>query len=198
MSEANGVAARHSSETAEHYTPAHIVEAARATLGGFDLDPFSCVAANLTVRATRIYDGHPMDGFLMSWDSAGGPSRVFVNPPGGKTANESNQKRAWFKLMRECAARRVTSAIFVCFSVEMLQTTQTKPTGPIPLDFPICYPSKRIAYVRADGQVGASPPHSSCIICVPGEYDRAAADVVARFRKAFAPIGRVVVPQVSL
>lgn len=185
MSEAsNGVTARHSSETAEHYTPRHIVEAARSTLGGFDLDPFSCAKANETVRAVAFI-GLPGDGFHLPWHG-----RVFVNPPGGRGPNnESQQKRAWFRLMRECEARRVSSAIFVCFSVEMLQTTQVKPGGALPLDFPICYPSRRIAYVKSDGMVGGSPPHSSCIICVGGPAE------TVRFRHAFASIGRVVVPQ---
>jgi hypothetical protein len=188
----NGVAARHSSATAEHYTPAYIVEAARATLGAIDFDPFSCASANATVRAEQYTTAsNGGDGFAVDWHG-----RVFVNPPGGKgDGNQSNQKRAWFKMMSEAEARRVEAGIFVCFSVELLQTTQVSPTGPIPLDFPICYPRTRVAYMREDGTKGASPPHSSCVILYPGERDlRGYLERVERFRAAFGAIGRVVVP----
>lgn len=196
-----GMAARHSSKSVEHHTPPSIVEPARVTLGGFDLDPFSCVEANAIVRATAIYTGPPgVDGWTTPW-----MGRVFCNPPGGRGPdNSSNQKRAWFRLMSEYAAGRVTSAIFICFSIELLQTTQVNPTGPLPLDFPICFPSRRIAYVKPDGTVGGSPPHSSCVILVPprkavvyigdAATDVGAAPVVTRFKQAFAPIGKVTVP----
>lgn len=199
VSALEGVAARHSSATAEHYTPSYIVEAARVTLGGIALDPFSCAKANETVRAMAYFTGEPnCDGFAALWRG-----RVFVNPPGGRGPNnESQQKRAWFKMMTEATARRIEAGIFVCFSVELLQTTQVNPTGPIPLDFPICYPRSRVAYMREDGTKGASPPHSSCIILYPGHEPGVGCDGgleiyearIARFREAFGAIGRVVVP----
>jgi site-specific DNA-methyltransferase (adenine-specific) len=185
----NGVAARHSSATDQHHTPAYIVEASRSTLGAIDLDPFSCPRANETVRAARFYAGGEEDGFVLPWEG-----RVFVNPPGGKAGNASNQKRAWFKLAAEYAVGRVTSAVFVCFSVELLQSSQCKaPDGaPLPLDFPMCFPAARVAYVREDGTTGDAPPHSSCVVflppATPGEREAA----IARFRAAFEPIGRVV------
>lgn len=188
-----GVAARHSSKTNEAYTPAYIVEAARATLGGIDLDPFSCAAANETVDAVVYHSLEgviPFDGFDGEWYG-----RVFCNPPGGRRPdNTSSQKAAWFKLAAEYQAGRVDAAIFVCFSVELLQTTQSKtPEGAaIPLDFPICYPRKRVAYVREDGQIGGSPPHSSCIIYLPGEKFRETR--VLGFETHFAAIGKVVIP----
>lgn len=201
MSIGEGVSARHSSETAEHYTPKHIVEAARATLGTIDLDPFSCDKANETVKARVIFRGNRQEGPFPCCDGFSTPwaGRVFVNPPGGKGSNnESNQKRAWFKLAAEHDAGHVSAAIFVCFSVELLQTTQSKtPHGArIPLDFPICYPNKRIAYVKEDGAIGGSPPHSSCLIYLPPPSSRPMfhRDGVSSFLLHFGPIGRVVVP----
>ncbi len=191
--------ARHSSESNEHFTPPAIVDAARALLGGIDLDPASCEAANRTVKAERIFTKQD-NGFAREWNG-----RVFLNPPGGfcdstgalviKKATKkgvvipacsetgacgipaphmhdaclSSQKEWWFRLANAYARGVVTSAVFICFSVELLQTTQvdTPVSLSIPLDHPKCFASHRVAYVRADGSIGASPPHSSCIIYLP-------------------------------
>lgn len=192
----NGMAARHSSETAEHYTPGPIVEAARATLGEIDFDPFSCTEANDTVRAVSFASLPLCDGYRGPW-----LGRIFCNPPGGKSDGQSNQKRAWQKLVRETDAGNVTAAVFMCFSLEMLQTTQVKAVGRLPLDFPICYPSRRIAYRKPGGATGKSPPHSSCVILVPiSRYSTRPGDIIARddmicrFRAAFGVFGKVVVP----
>lgn len=205
MSAGQGVAVRHSTATPEHYTPPKIIEAARRTMGGIDLDPFSCNVANGVVKATRFFSlGADEDGFAERWDG-----RVFCNPPGGKEGGDSKQKEAWFKLASEHDAGHVNAAIFVCFSLELLQTTQSKtPRGAkVPLDFPICYPAARLAYYRqsktaplpgiGDGlEVGSSPPHSSCVIYLPPPsgaplWSRSG---VSAFLDAFSGIGRCVVP----
>jgi len=201
---------RHSSATAEHYTPAEIVDAARLTLGAIDLDPFSCVLANETVRAEEFFDAED-DGFALNWWG-----RVFCNPPGGKDGSDSLQRRAWFKLAAEMKARRVSSAIFVCFDLGLLQTTQTNPPPglALPLDFPICYFARRIAYrtnvlpgptakrpdrkptrkqiedfERTGTCIGESPPHPSCIVGA-GMWGPI-------FRQHFEYLGRVVIPQID-
>jgi hypothetical protein len=212
-------ASRHSSETAEHYTPAIVVTPARATLGAFDLDPASCAFANELVEATRFYT-EATNGLFREWDG-----RVFLNPPGGESDNqgrrvvkankakgepgckisgscglppghthedvEASAKRWWFKLAEEHRAGRVEAAIFVAFSVELLQVTQvnTPPGASIPLDFPICFPSRRVPYDREVNGArvkGGSPPHASAIVCVSHDFE-----VWRRFREAFSPLGRV-------
>lgn len=203
--------ARHSSESNEHFSPSPVVDRARRVLDRIDLDPASCEEANRNVRAAQIYTAAD-DGFTRAW-----AARVFCNPPGGLSDNlqrpvlakcrdsgacglpighihdgvESNQKKWWFKLAREFAEGRVEAAVFVCFSVELLQTTQVEtPRGhPIPLDFPICFPAKRVAYVKPGGEVGASPPHASAIVLLGRPPN------VERFVETFSDLGRVVIPQ---
>lgn len=207
--------ARHSSASNEHYTPTDIVESARRTLVSIDLDPASCAAANTQVRANRYYDKE-MNGYTMAWEgrvflnppggwaddqgrpvlkASGGLAPCTENgrcglPPGHRHSGiDSSQKMWWQKLARCWENGEVSAAVFVCFSIELLQSTQVDAKGPLPLEFPICYPSRRVAYIGEDGKVGASPPHASCIVCVSNTEE-----TIRRFVQAFFRLGHVVVP----
>jgi len=177
-------------------------------MGGLDLDPASCDEANGWIKAGEIFT-REQDGYTKRWRG-----RVFLNPPGGLSDNlqrpvkpkcrltgacglpaghahegvESSQKKWWFKLAHEVDVGNVSDAVFVCFSVELLQNTQvdTPDDLSIPLEWPICYPSRRVAYVKPGGGIGSQPPHASCIIGVGSNW--------RRFEEAFAPLGHVVVP----
>jgi hypothetical protein len=182
--------AQHASATAEHYTPKHVVEAARTVLGTIDLDPASCLLANEIVRATAIYT-RASDGLRQPW-----AGNDFVNPPGGRT--EHNQSRArvwWFRTCDEWLHGNINSAIFVAFSMELLQVAQSSaPQGmPTPLDLPFCIPSSRLQFLREtpDGQLapGDRPTHANCIALLPcdGRQEET-------FARAFSSIGKVVMP----
>ena len=111
---------------------------------------------------------------------------------------------------------------WIAFKLDFLQVTQ-RPRyvnardafTPIPLDFAICYPDERLAYLTptlpgptekqpnrkptakqiADHAAtglctGDSPPHASAIIFLPEANN--VADSVARFKHAFSGIGAIV------
>ena len=190
--------AMHSADTVEHYTPPHIVEAARATLGSIDLDPASCELANRTVRAGMFFSKE-RNGLERLWGNDGLPTRVFCNPPGGKDRNESIQKMWWRHGAREWASGRVDALVWIAFKLDFLQVTQVgaAPSDVLTLDGAVCYPSERIAYYTpatepqlpgiGDGlKIGKQPPHASAIIYLPSRRDP---EGLHRFVQAFSPIG---------
>jgi len=110
---------------------------------------------------------------------------------------EASQKKWWFKLAEEYQAGRTQAAIFIGFSIEILQVTQSLERDPrrdqrcnlaIPLDFPMCFPRARIDYDRDRGGVrtpGGSPPHASVIVLLPSSTWQ-----IEVFRREFKDIGK--------
>jgi len=184
---------RHLSKSNEHFTPLSVVEAARKTMGGIDLDPATTAEANeRRVRATKFYTKDD-DGMVSGWYGS-----VFLNPPGGRAlGNKSSQKLWWQKLVDEFTEHSVIQAVFISFSIELFQTSQLGRVGKLPLEFPFCIPSRRLAYDKEveseNGEVtyvtGDSPPHASAIIYLPESIDS-----VVRFEASFKDIGHVCVP----
>lgn len=171
---------QHLSNSVEHPTPLFIVEAAREVMGGIDLDPASCTAANEVVRALTYY-ALPHDGLTFDWYG-----RVFLNPPGGKSGKDwgeryksrSNAVVWWRKLLDEYFEGHCSEAIFVGFNLDILQASQGQEEWPDVLKFPLCVPSKRIAFT------GKDPTHGNVIVYLPNLNRH-------KFEAAFRDIGSV-------
>ena len=174
---------QHLSLSVEHYSPRKIVAPARRLFGGtIDLDPASCTVANETVKATRIYT-RADDGLTKPWFG-----KVWLNPPGGRDDGGSVQKAWWWRVARAWVNREIEQAVVVCFNLGLFQTTQLDNLLdlPTPHDFPVCLPSSRVPYDRAEeadgppGQPslfadapeptvkpGTQPPGASAILYLP-------------------------------
>jgi ParB family chromosome partitioning protein len=151
----------------EKYTPVEIVEAARVAMGGIDLDPASCATANEVVRAGRYY-AREDDGLQQPW---GG--RVFLNHPFAR-----GQNHLWIdKLVRQYLFGDIESACCI--------TWANMPDGwMIPLlQFPQCFPHKRVNYRLPDGAIQRGAPKGSVITYLGLDP--------LRFADAFRHIGTV-------
>src|SRR5258707_6788106 len=96
-----------SSNEIEYYTPAFIIEKVRQVLGTIDLDPASCEVANKVVKARKIYTIEE-NGLNKTWYG-----KVYLNPPYGKTKNDSNAGIWTNKLIAEYQVGNVEEAILL-------------------------------------------------------------------------------------
>lgn len=179
----------------EHYTPERIVEAARLTLGGIDLDPASCEEANRVVNATRFYTKED-NGLVLPWSG-----RVWLNHPFGKEEEpckpgcrkKSCDKRGchlterkpgnvdWInKLIASYLLGDIEAAC--CITWANVDTEWFRPL----LAFPQCFPHGRVHYRQPGGETANSAPKGSVITYLGEEVDR--------FASAFESIGTVKVP----
>jgi hypothetical protein len=119
----------------EYYTPVNIVDAARATMGGIDLDPFSSLVANERVKATRIFTVDD-DGLKQKWSG-----RVWMNHPFSREMNTLCIK----KIVEEYFDGNIEAACCITFAA-----TSEKWFQPL-MSFPQCFLSPRTNYFLPDG-----------------------------------------------
>lgn len=129
----------------EWFTPSKYIEAARAVMGGIDLDPASCEMANQVVQAKRFYT-QEQNGLMQPWRG-----RIWCNPPYGKVKpvpglTLSYQKLFVEKLLQEHAAGHVEQAIMLllgncCFNHYFYPLWQ----------YPLCFHDGFISFWRPDG-----------------------------------------------
>lgn len=179
--------AQHQSISNEHFTPPEIIEAARKTMGGIDLDPASCKIANDNIVKASYYFTEESNGLQREWKG-----NVFLNPPGGTIKGKSSQKIWYEKLVEEWKSGRVKQAVFIAFNLEIIRMC------PSVLDNPVCIPPNRVRYWsekypdqleqgqwNKSGIWTNSPTHATIISYLPFQGNS------LHFRKNFATIGKV-------
>lgn len=187
MSTSLATAARHSMDSPEWYTPGRFVEAAREVMGGIDLDPASHEEANLTVKAARYYT-EADNGLVQPWEG-----RVFLNPPGGLVND------FWCRAVRAWIHGHLGQMVWIGYSLEQLQTLQRSGAPSTPMDYPMCVPNQRIAFVENEAKKAArmaklaaagknpngksQPSHANYITYLGGNRDE--------FRRVFSQFGAV-------
>lgn len=157
--------AQHSSATGVWGTARELVDLARATLGGIDLDPFTDAAWNAIVGADRIitaredafrcawFDEGPtareiLAGDLTAWETPARPATAIVNGPGDPSGDAI--KRAW--RLTEWYHHNgflAGGAVWIAFNVGQLQTLQNAGAPRSLLSFPLLITSSRVRYVES-------------------------------------------------
>ena len=159
----------HNSGENEWYTPAIYIEAARAVLGGFDLDPASSEVANRTVRADRIFTAQD-DGLVQEWPVGS----IWCNPP------YSQPLMGQFATRLAKAARDGSQVIVLvnnATETAWFQTIAAECSA-------ICFPKARIKFLDPQGNANGAPLQGQAIIYSGPNVDR--------FQESFAIFGLVV------
>ncbi len=143
----------HNSGNNEWYTPLEYIEAARAVMGGIDLDPASTAEANKIVKATRFYDVED-DGLQHPW-----AGRVWLNPP----YSSDLIGRFCDRLATHVASGAVPEAI-----VLVNNATETSWFNAlISCASAIVFPRGRVKFWGPHGQTGAPLQGQALIYCGP-------------------------------
>ena len=154
----------------EWYTPATIIEAARAVMGGIDLDPASCAHAQATVQAARYFDT-TTNGLVQEW-----AGRVWLNPPYAPSLVDKFVDKLLASPAVTQAVVLTNNATETQWGAALLRAAKA-----------VCFPTERVRFDRSDGpNIGV--PQGQMIVGIGAEFDRDA------FRERFGALGPVFIP----
>lgn len=148
----------------EWYTPHQYLDAARAVLGGIDLDPASSVSANETVRAAKIYTKYD-DGLAQPWAGT-----IWLNPPYGNLAGAFIDR-----LVAEYHADEITAAV----ALVNAHCTDTNWFQPL-WQHTLCFTDHRIDFESAGRDKTSTSTHGS-VFAYLGTKPAVFADQFAKF-----------------
>lgn len=171
--------ALHSSESNEWYTPEWVIDTARCVMGGIDLDPASCAAANAVVGAREYYT-IAQDGLSRDWYG-----RVWLNPPYGRDKTRKNQSNQALWSQHLIDQYKAGDVVEACLLVNAVPDRNWF----LPLwEFPICFFYDRIRFWRPD--VEDDKPTNGNVLVYLGPD-------IWLFHRWFYRYGRVVMPDMG-
>jgi phage N-6-adenine-methyltransferase len=165
------------SESNERYTPPAIIDAARAVMGGIELDAASCETANQIVKAEFYFTAED-NALIQTWRA----KTVWCNPPYGKIKNKSMAGIFLDKMISEYDAGNFEQGIILvnaCPSASWFKPAYR---------FPICFTDGRIAFLDYTLTPLTQPTKDNALIYIGQNVERFAhrfdptiGTVVARF-----------------
>lgn len=183
----------HPSPRRELIPPQAVIDVARFTMGGIDLDPFSTPEVNHVVQAARFLDRDtdPAIAAGRHW-SPQPPGRLFLGVQTGIPLSRALANKA----LQDYRQGVIQQAILWFGSNEVLTAC------PWIWDFPICIPFRRLCSCFWDEElektIRVPSADWSPIIYLPlASPATAFTTSLARFHAAAAPLGRVILDQWS-
>lgn len=173
--------------------PRAVIEIARATMGGIDLDPYSTAEVNHVVQAARYLERSPHVDIAAGrhW-SPSGNKRVLLSVPSSVPMGKALAN----KLLEDYRGGHIQQAVLWLGSNEVLTRC------PWVWDFPICIPFSRLAPQFWDDEleeaIRVPPADWSPIVFLPVPWPLTAFQAsLARFHSAGSLYGRIVLDQWS-
>jgi hypothetical protein len=166
----------YSHNSLDYYTPQYVTDAARAVMGGIDLDPASCEMAQAWIKAAQYYTITD-DGLSKPW-----AGRVWLNPPYSYTDGRSNQDLWSERLVTHYLQGDVTEGLLLVKAAlgykwfERLWDV-----------WPVCFMRERLSFVMADGSDDGQSKQATAIFYIGPN--------VSKFVDVFRLLGRVILPE---
>ena len=166
----------------EWYTPPQYIQAVRDALGGaIDLDPFSDNEANEVVKANKIFTP-AQDALTKTWSA----TTVFMNPPySGAMVRFATQKfiEEFLKGSFKEGIVLVNNATDTIWFKNLVAHCTA-----------LCFTDHRIKFYATDNKAVSGNTRGQTFLYFKRKTPKGAAPAIEKFKRAFAPIGLVVVP----
>lgn len=164
-----------SHDSLDYYTPQWVIDAARVVMGGIDLDPASCEAANTWIMANRYYTAD-QDGLSLPWYG-----RIWLNPPYSFTNGKSNQDAWSYRLVTEYRSGTVSEGMLLVKAALGYKWFEG-----LWDNWPVCFVRERLSFVMPNGSDDGQSKQGTAIFYMGTN--------LREFISAFAKFGRIITP----